>query len=109
MRQIRRGSGIEDHSFQPELTVEVDDEGGNVGTEDIMRSTEWTSSSGRQAGRGLVERLRNGISAALMVVVQATFVASGLLLAPIVASPAGAAATSATLDQCANGPRSGPR
>ena len=74
-----------------------------------MRSTDPTSAGVRPARRGVVGRFRRGLSAALMVVVQATFVASTLLLAPIAVAPAGAAATNATLDQCANGPRSGPR
>jgi uncharacterized repeat protein (TIGR01451 family) len=70
-----------------------------------MRSIDPTSSG----GRGAVGQLGHGMSAALIAVVQATLVASALLLAPIAIVPAGAAATSATLDQCANGPRSGPR
>jgi uncharacterized repeat protein (TIGR01451 family) len=74
-----------------------------------MRSPDPTSQGGGHSGLGAAERFRSGLSRALLVVVQATFVASTVLLAPIAITSVGAAATSATLDQCANGPRSGPR
>ncbi len=74
-----------------------------------MRSLDPTSQGGGHSRPGAGERFRSGLSTALLVVVQATFVASTVLLAPIAITSVGAAATSATLDQCANGPRSGPR
>src|SRR5882672_5235617 len=74
-----------------------------------MRSADRTSPIGRNSGHGPLGRIRRGLSNTLMVVVQATFVASALLIAPIAVVPAGAAATNATLDQCANGGKGGPR
>src|ERR1700675_2071583 len=74
-----------------------------------MNSVDRTSLGGRTPRSGAVDRFRRGLSATLMVAVQATFVASTLLLAPIAVAPVGAAATSATLDQCANGANGSPR
>ena len=72
-----------------------------------MRSIDSTS-TGSVAGGGALEHLRRGLSAALMVVVQATFVASVLLVAPIAVAPIAAANQSAGLDQCANGSLASP-
>ena len=68
-----------------------------------MNSVDRTSQGGGSAGSGAVDRFSRGMSAALMVVVQATFVASTLLLAPIAIAPVAAANAAANLDQCANG------
>jgi len=73
-----------------------------------MNSVDRTSQGGSSAGSGAVNRFRRGLSAALMVAVQATFVASTLLLAPIAVAPVAAANPSASLDQCANDPAPSP-
>ena len=61
------------------------------------------SSTGRRR-RGLVARFGQSLSKGLMAVVQATFIASTLLVMPIAVAPVAAANPSANLDQCANDP-----
>ncbi|MEA2544786.1 MAG: hypothetical protein QOI09_59, partial [Chloroflexota bacterium] len=67
-----------------------------------MNAVDRSSQGGGSAASGAVDRFRRGLSATLMVAVQATFVASTLLLAPIAIAPVAAANASANIDQCAN-------